>query len=145
MVHQKFFLEEVEKPIPKNNEVLVKVHATTVTAGDVRMRSFSLPSMEWLFLRLYLGLRKPRRPLLGMEIAGEIEEIGKDVKLFQKGDQFYASTFTVNFGGYAQYKCFPEDGMLALKPANMTFEEAATVPVLMLTDMWKKGIKREMW
>jgi NADPH:quinone reductase-like Zn-dependent oxidoreductase len=69
MVHQKFFLEEVEKPIPKNNEVLVKVHATTVTAGDVRMRSFSLPSMEWLFLRLYLGLRKPRRPLLGMEIA----------------------------------------------------------------------------
>lgn len=121
--------EEVEKPVTKNNEVLVKVHATTVTAGDVRMRSFNVPRLEWLFARLYLGIRKPRRPILGMELAGEIEETGQDVKRFNKGDQVFASTFTVNFGGYAQYKCFPEDGMLALKPANMAYEEAAAVPV----------------
>ncbi len=122
-------LEEVEKPVPKNNEVLVKVHATTVTAGDVRMRSFNVPRLQWLFARVYLGIRKPKRPILGMELSGEIEEKGKDVKLFHKGDQIYASTYSVDFGGYAQYKCFPEDGMLTLKPANMTFEEAATVPV----------------
>lgn len=119
----------MEKPVPKNNEVLVKVHATTVTAGDVRMRSFNVPRLQWLFARIYLGIRKPKRPILGMELSGKIEEIGKDVKLFHKGDQIYASTFSVDFGGYAEYKCFPEDGMLTVKPANMTFEEAATVPV----------------
>jgi NADPH:quinone reductase-like Zn-dependent oxidoreductase len=119
----------VEKPVPKNNEVLVKVHATTVTAGDVRMRSFNVPRLQWLFARIYLGIRKPKRPILGMELSGKIEEIGKDVKLFHKGDQIYASTFSVDFGGYAEYKCFPEDGMLTVKPANMTYEEAATVPV----------------
>ncbi len=122
-------LVEVEKPVPKDNEILVRVHATTVTAGDVRMRSFNVPRLQWLFARLYLGIRKPRRPVLGMELAGEIEETGKDVKKFKKGDQAFASTFGVNFGGYAQYKCFPEEGMLALKPTNMNYEEAATVPV----------------
>ncbi len=122
-------LEEVEKPVPKTNEVLVKVYTTTVTAGDVRMCSFNVPRWQWLFARIYLGIRKPKRPILGMELSGEIEETGKDVKLFHKGDQIYASTYSVDFGGYAQYKCFPEAGMLTLKPSNMTFEEAATVPV----------------
>ena len=118
-------LKEVEKPTPQNNEVLIKIHATTVHRGDVRMRSFKVPRWQWLFARIYLGLRKPKRAVLGMELAGEIESVGKDVKLFRKGDQVFASTFWSDFGGYAQYKCLPEDGMLALKPTNMTFEEAA--------------------
>jgi NADPH:quinone reductase-like Zn-dependent oxidoreductase len=118
-------LKEVEKPTPKDNEVLVKIYATTVHIGDVRMRSFKVPRWQWLFTRMYLGLRKPKRAVLGMELSGEIESVGKDVKMFKKGDQVFASTFWSDFGGYAQYKCLPEDGMLALKPTNMTFEEAA--------------------
>jgi NADPH:quinone reductase-like Zn-dependent oxidoreductase len=118
-------LKEIEKPTPQDREVLVQVHATTVTIGDCRMRSFTVPPEQWLFARLYLGMFRPRRPILGMELAGEIEAVGKNVTRFQPGDPVFASTFEANFGGYAEYKCFPENGLLAIKPANLSFGEAA--------------------
>ncbi len=118
-------LVDVEKPAPRANEVLVRVRATTVTIGDSRMRSFTVPREQWLFARLYLGVGRPRRKTLGMELAGDVEAVGPQVTRFKPGDAVFASTMEVNFGGYAEYKCFPEDGVLALKPANLSYEEAA--------------------
>lgn len=123
-------LSEVDKPIPRDDEVLVKVRATTVHVGDVRIRRFDVPRWQWLMARLALGLTRPRNSILGMEMAGEIEAIGKDVTKFKTGDPIFAMLFPAKeaFGGYAEYKCLPETGTLAIKPAGMTFGEAAAVP-----------------
>ncbi len=120
-------LQNIEKPIPKKNEVLVKIHATSVSTGDCRIRGFNSPLLFWIPMRLILGLRKPRNPILGVELAGEIEEIGTDVTQFKKGDQIFALT-ELNLGGYAEYTCVHESGLITLKPTNVTYEEAAVIP-----------------
>ena len=119
-------LEEVEKPIPKENEILLKIHATTVTSGDCRVRSFNSPLLLWLPMRIVLGLRKPRKSILGVELAGKVEEVGKNVTRFKKGDQLFAMT-GMKFGGYAEHICLPEKGTIAVKPENVTYEEAASI------------------
>ena len=119
-------LQEVEKPIPKENEILIKIYATTVTSGDCRVRSFNSPLLLWLPLRIVLGLRKPRKSILGVELAGEVEDVGKNVTRFKKGDQLFAMT-GMKFGGYAEYICLPEKGTIAVKPENVTYEEAASI------------------
>jgi NADPH:quinone reductase-like Zn-dependent oxidoreductase len=135
-------LAEVEKPAPKNNEVLIKIFATAVTASDCIVRGFNLPAWKpmGLMMRLVIGFSKPRNPILGMVLAGEVESAGKDVKRYKKGDQVYA--FTVRrFGTYAEYMCLPENGVMAGKPSNLTYEEAAAIPYggMIALQFLKKG------
>lgn len=136
-------MTDLPKPNPRPNEVLVKVHATTVTIGDTIMRILNIPVPGWqkIMARLYLGWNKPKRPILGMELSGEVEAVGENVARFQPREAVFASTFAVNFGGYAEYKCLPEKGVLALKPENLTYEEAAAAPGAGMTALacLKKG------
>ena len=126
-------LTDVPKPMPKDNEVLIKIRATTVHIGDTKIRRFEPglgPVKDFFFkpiMRIMLGFRGPRAKILGMELAGDIEGVGQDVTRFKTGDAVFAAT-GLSFGAYAQYKCMPEDGVLTTKPSNMSYEEAATVP-----------------
>jgi len=129
-------LKEVDKPVPKDNEVLIKIYATTVTTGDVNARNFVfVPRGLGVLGRLMFGIRKPKKTILGIELAGEIEAVGKDVRLFKEGDQVFGIDGN-GLGAYAEFKCLPEEGVLAIKPANMTYEEAASVPNGALTTLY---------
>ena len=120
-------IKEVEKPVPRNNEVLIRIYATTVTTTDCNARNFTFVPKSFRFpARMYFGFRKPKIKILGVDLAGEIEAVGKDVKLFKEGDQVFGSP-GVRFGAHAEYICMPEEGVLAMKPPNMTYEEAAAI------------------
>jgi NADPH:quinone reductase-like Zn-dependent oxidoreductase len=129
-------LAEVEKPTPKENEVLIKIYATSVNYGDllarnfkeVSPREFNMPFPFWLISKFYFGLGKPKIEILGSEFAGEIDSVGEDVKRFKKGDQVFGYPGQ-GMGAYAEYLCFPEDGAVAMKPTNMSYEQSAVVPM----------------
>jgi NADPH:quinone reductase-like Zn-dependent oxidoreductase len=133
-------LTEVEKPAPKANEILIRIHATSVNIGDIWARNFkemtpskfTMPLPLWLPSRMYFGLTKPKINVLGSEFAGQVEAIGKDVKRFRKGDPVFGYRGQ-RMGANAEYLCMPEDGLVAVKPANITYEEAAAVPYGALT------------
>ena len=128
-------LAELEKPVPSNDEVLIRIRATTVNAGDYRIRGFDVPGEFWLPARLGFGLWGPRNRIPGSEFAGEIEAVGSNVTLFRQGDPVFGID-GAGFGPYAEYSCFPETGVLALKPDAMSFEEAAAVPFGALTALY---------
>jgi NADPH:quinone reductase-like Zn-dependent oxidoreductase len=123
-------LQEVEKPAPKDDEVLIKIFATAVTASDCIIRGFKLSIWRpmGLMMGMVLGFTKPRQPILGIVLAGEVESAGKDVKSFKQGYEVFGWDLFPAFGAYAEYKCMRENGMLAIKPTNMNYEEAAAVP-----------------
>lgn len=146
------YLTEMEKPVPKKNEVLVKVKASTVTAGAVWIRKGVFPGSKFytLFIRLFFGILKPRRPVMGLEFSGIVEESGAEVSKFQKGDHVYGTTKGLRNGAYADYICVPEkrrSGVMALMPELLSFEAAAALPIGGMTALQllkKAGIKRDM-
>ena len=121
-------ITEIDQPIAKENEILINIKATTVSAADVRVRGFRIPKSFWLPARLMLGLRKPKKAILGMEISGVVKAIGSVVTKFKVGDKVFACTLQT-FGGYAEYIALPEDGVIAKMPEYLSFEEAAAIPI----------------
>lgn len=139
-------LKDIAKPSPKDHEIQIKIHATTVTSGDCRVRGSDVPFLYWVPMRLFLGFRKPRNSVLGVELAGEVTAIGKEVMQFKLGDQVYAIN-GLSFGAHAQYICLSEEDPVALKPLNATYEEAAAIPFGGTTALYflrKGNIKRGM-
>jgi NADPH:quinone reductase-like Zn-dependent oxidoreductase len=137
-------LTEVEKPAPRDNEMLVKVHATTVSTGVLWARTGKHPDSKLfsLVVRIMFGLTKPQKTILGYEVSGEVEAVGKDVKLIKKGDEVFGTTTGLRAGAYAEYVCLPEEwkqGVVARKPVNMTYEEAAAVPIGGMTALYLLG------
>jgi NADPH:quinone reductase-like Zn-dependent oxidoreductase len=125
-------IKEIEKPTPKDNEVCIKIHATSITHSDIIVRGFKVHGGMRFLMGLAIGFSKPRNPILGMILAGEVESTGKAVKRFKKGDQVYGVTIKSamhpRLGTYAEYKCLPDDSFIVSKPANTTYEESAAVP-----------------
>lgn len=122
-------LREVEKPVPEDDEVLIKIHATSVTTTDCNIRNMTfLPALLRLPMRLQFGWTKPTISVLGVDLAGEVEAVGNEVTRFKNGDRVYGAS-EPGFGGHAQYICMPEDGVITNIPANMTYEQAAAVPL----------------
>ena len=132
-------LSEIEKPTPKPHEVQIRIYATTATKYDCWQRSSTAPTGFGLLSRIASGIRKPKQPIIGLDIAGEIETVGENVNLFKKGDQIFG--ITMSLGAYAEYICLPEKGAIAIKPANMTYDQAAAVPQGALTALYflRKG------
>ena len=132
-------LTDIEKPIPKANELLVKVHAATVTAGDIRVRASDFPTLFWLPARLIFGLFSPKKKTLGHEFAGVVEAIGSKVTKFAVGDAVFGTTTMLPHGSYAEYVCVPESwksGVVAPKPENLSFQEAAATPIGAMTALF---------
>lgn len=132
-------LIETEKPQPKEDEILIKIHAATVTSGDVRLRSSDFPPLFWLPARLIFGLFKPKKKILGHELAGTVEEIGEKVTKFSIGDNVFGTTTMLNAGSYAEYVCLPQEwkhGVVEIKPRNMSFKEAAALPIGAMTAIY---------
>ena len=123
-------LREAAKPVPKDNEILIRIRATTVSAADCELRRFDFPSWVWLPMRLWSGILRPRDRVLGQELAGDVESVGKDVRSFTAGDRVFSAT-GIGLGAYAEYICLrenPETGATAAMPANLSYEEAAALP-----------------
>lgn len=121
-------VDKVPKPTTKANEVLVKVHASTVAVADVRIRAFNVPVSVWIPARIALGLTKPKNSVLGVELAGEVVDVGEKVTQYSVGDQVYGENIKT-FGAHAEYVCVPANGTLALKPTNLSYAEAAAIPI----------------
>lgn len=134
-------LKEVKKPVPKDNEILVKIHASSVTSGVAFIRKGKHPDSGFFtfVLRLFMGITKPRKQILGYELSGTVESTGRNVTLFKKGDEIFGTTTGLPHGAYAEYVCLPEkwkSGVVAIKPENMTFEESAAIPIGAMTALY---------
>lgn len=144
-------IEEIEKPQPKDNEILVKIHSASVTSGDARLRASDFPALFWLPARMVFGLFKPKFQILGHELAGTVEAVGKSVTKYQVGDEVFGTTTLLPGGAYAEYVCLPtkwKNGVVAHKPKNISNEQAATLPIGAMTALFllekakiKKGQK----